>query len=195
MIIALAGRRIDALDAQTPHFPLKNTAKVQECISALFVEHEATALVCSAACGADLLALEAAGELGLRCRIVLPFDCDRFSKSSVTDRPGDWGDLFDRVSREVEAVGDLVVLHNLVEEEDAYAAVNKAILEEAIALARQDDGNDSHAKNNSSSLEERVLAVIVWDGAKPVKKQDLTAMFAQAARERGLRIAEIPTLY
>jgi hypothetical protein len=194
MIIALAGRRIDALDAQTPRFPLNNTTKVQKCISALFVEHKATALVCSGACGADLLALDAAGKLGLRRRIVLPFDCERFRKSSVTDRPGEWGDLFDRISREVKAAGDLVVLDNIGEEEEAYAAVNQAILDEAIALARQDDVNDSHAKNNSSSLKERVLAVIVWDGAKPVKKEDLTAMFAQAAQERGLRIAEIPTL-
>lgn len=193
MIIALAGRRIDALDAQTPRFPLKNIAKVQECISALFVEHKVTALVCSGACGADLLALDAAGELGLRRRIVLPFGSNRFRKSSVTDRPGEWGDLFDRISREVKAAGDLVVFDNIGEEEEAYTAVNQAILDEAIALARQDDGNDSHAKNNSSSLEERVLAVIVWDGAER-GKEDLTAMFAQVARERGLRIAEILTL-
>ena len=193
MIIALSGRRIDALDIQTSRFPLKNTAKVQECISTLLVERKATALVCSGACGADLLALDAAGKLGLRRRIVLPFNCDRFRKSSVTDRPGEWGDLFDRVSREVKAAGDLVDLH-LVKEENAYAAANKAILDEAIALARQDGNNGSETEDNSSDLKERVLVVVVWDGAER-DEGDLTAMFAQEARKQGLTIIAIPTLY
>lgn len=193
MIVALAGRRVDAPDAKTPRFPLENMEKVRERIKERLTECKATALVCSGACGADLLALDVAGELNLRRRIILPFDLKRFRKSSVTDRPGEWGDLFDKVSREVEAVGDFVVLQNIVEEDDAYDAVNKAILDEAIALARHDDGHGINGENNSSSLEEQVLAVIVWNGAAR-GKEDLTAMFAQAARERGLRIAEILTL-
>ena len=47
-------------------------------------------LVCSAACGADLIALQAAGRVSLRRRIVLPFEPSRFRDSSVVDRPGDW---------------------------------------------------------------------------------------------------------
>ncbi len=193
MIVALAGRRVDASDAQAPRFPLENTAKVRRHISALLTECKATVLVCSGACGADLLALDVAGKLGLRRRIVLPFERERFRETSVTDRPGDWGDLFDRVAREVEAAGDLVVLCNLIEEEDAYATTNKVILDEALALARHED-NGINGENNSSSVEERVLAVIVWDGPKPNERKDSTAMFAEEARKRGLKVTEIQTL-
>jgi hypothetical protein len=47
-----------------------------------FIERDATALVCSGACGADLLALDVAGALGLRRRLVLPFEPDRFHQNS-----------------------------------------------------------------------------------------------------------------
>jgi hypothetical protein len=67
-VIALAGRRIDAPDAETPRFPLAAVPFVREQLDALFADRGATALVCSAACGADLVALDAATELGLRCR-------------------------------------------------------------------------------------------------------------------------------
>jgi hypothetical protein len=40
-----------------------------------FHEQEASALVGSAACGADLLALEIAGELSLRRRVILAHAC------------------------------------------------------------------------------------------------------------------------
>lgn len=191
MIIALAGRRVDALDAQPPRFPLENTVQVQERISALLKERKATILVCSGACGADLLALNAAGELGLRRRIVLPFERERFRQTSVTDRPGDWGALFDKVSKEVEAVGDLIVLQNIVED-DAYAITNKAILDEALALTRQDGSQGSNTENPSSSLEARVLAVLVWDGVER-GEGDMTAAFAKEARTYGLKIADIHT--
>lgn len=192
MIIALAGRRIDAPDTQTSRFPMENTAKVQECISALFVKYKATALVCSGACGADLLALDTAGELGLRRRIVLPFEPNRFRETSVTDRPGEWGALFHRISKEVEVTGDLVVLRDVVGEDDAYAATNKVIIDEALALARQDGGEWSNAENTSSYPNERVLAVLVWDGVER-SEGDMTAAFEREARAHGLKIAEILT--
>lgn len=108
--IALAGRRIDAPDAETPRFPLANVPLVRDRLRAFFVERGAGTLVCSAACGADLVALEAAKSLGMRCRIVLPFDPARFRQTSVTDRPGDWGPTYDRLVETARREGDLVVL-------------------------------------------------------------------------------------
>ena len=70
-------------------------------------------VVSSAACGADLLALEQAGGLGLRRRVVIPFDRERFRAGSVVDRPGDWGGLYDSILDAVGAQGDLVVLRDL----------------------------------------------------------------------------------
>ena len=155
-VVALAGRRIDAPDTDPPRFPLKNVSIVRQRLAELLSKEPAAALVCSAACGADLIALEEAERLGLRRRIVLPFPPKRFRETSVTDRPGDWGPLFDRLIAVAEADGDLVVLDGAAGDDGAaYAAANKAIINEAEALAR--------AASNATPL--RLVAVIVWEGS------------------------------
>ncbi|NJM68851.1 MAG: hypothetical protein HC862_00775 [Scytonema sp. RU_4_4] len=191
IVVALAGRRIDAPNTQKPSFPLANTEKVRRCISELFTKHKVSILVCSAACGADLLALEVAGELGLRRRIVLPFERDRFREISVTDRPGNWGALFDLICSEVEAAGDLVILDTSDQDEAAFLAANQAIIDEAQSLASST--NDHITGENS--FEDKILAVIVWDG-KPRGQgaADMTAEFMQEGRRQGFPLAEILTL-
>src|SRR5450432_2011251 len=93
MIIALAGRRVDPVHAKQQRFPAasKNVEIVRERIRIILQTEGATVLVSSAACGADLLALSEAGALGLRRRVVLPYDRKEFRATSVTDRPGEWG--------------------------------------------------------------------------------------------------------
>lgn len=179
MIIALAGRRIDAVDATQVRFPLSRSATVRDRIRATLMNREASALVGSAACGADLLALDVATELGLRRRVVLPFSPQRFRETSVVDRPGDWGVLFDALIHNVTQSGDLAVLGDK-EGDDVYAAVNEAILDEAQKLSR-------------SSGESGVLAVIVWDGGSR-GAGDLTEAFAISARARGIEVAEVLTV-
>src|ERR1019366_7008755 len=117
MIIALAGRRVDSADAKESRFPLRNVGIVRTRARAALKEIGATALVSSAACGADLIALSEAGKLGLRRRVVLPFERSRFRDTSVTDRPGDWGPLYDQVLdavRSEEHTSELQSLTNLV---------------------------------------------------------------------------------
>src|SRR5512132_2440642 len=97
MIIAVAGRRIDAEGASPARFPLKNVALVRQRLEEVFSRETATAVVSSGACGADLVALTAAGARGMRRRMVLPFGRDEFRTSSVIDRPGDWGPVYDRL--------------------------------------------------------------------------------------------------
>ena len=109
-VVALAGRRIDLPDAQVPQFPLGNVQEVGRRIYEALCEMHAVALVCSAACGADLVALEQAKQLGLRRRVVLPFAPERFRETSVVDRPGDWGPLYDQQVAATAAAGDLLVL-------------------------------------------------------------------------------------
>src|SRR4051812_8410719 len=87
-VIALAGRHVDPDGTDAPRFPLENVPIVRSRIVDLLAKEHAVALVCSAACGADLIALEEAEQLGLRRRIVLPFSPERFRSTSVTDRPG-----------------------------------------------------------------------------------------------------------
>ena len=188
-VVALAGRRIDPPDARTARFPLANVPVVRERLAALFAEIQPRALVCSAACGADLLALEVGRTLGLRCRIVLPFDPQRFRASSVTDRPGNWGPVFDRMIAAVAAAGDLVVLDTADDGEQSYAEANEAILSEAQALA---EGRDLARSRAPGSRPRAVLAVLAWDGHSR-GDDDLTAIFAAAARRRGITLREVAT--
>jgi hypothetical protein len=155
-IIALAGRRIDALGTDPPRFPAKNVPMVRERIAAFFSSEHVEAIVCSAACGVDLIALEEAARLGLRRRIVLPFPPKRFRETSVTDRPGDWGPVFDRLVAEAEATADLVILERVAGDDDAaYAAANQVIIREAEALA----------KDTPDGILHRRVLLIVWEGA------------------------------
>lgn len=177
-VVALAGRRIDADSDEGPRFPSSAVPAVRERLRMLLELRGGTSLVCSAACGADLLALDVAGELGLRRRVILPSPPVVFGPGSVTDRPdpGFWGALFDRVLAEL-APGDLVVLAESGSAD--YAAANAAILDHAGRLARE-------------AGDAEILAVIVWEG-KPRDGEDLTAAFANAARSRGLDVAEVMT--
>jgi hypothetical protein len=175
-VLALAGRRIDAADAEVVRFPLDNAALVRRRLHALMAAHEPGALVCSAAAGSDLLALDAALELGVRMRIVLPFDRLRFRQASVIDRPGDFGRLFDRVLDAVEAAAELVVLEGAETLSASYRACSEAILEEAKRLAAPDPA----------------VAVVVWEG-RAGGTEDETAAFADAARSRGWTLLEVPT--
>ena len=72
-IIALAGRRIDTPGTNPPRFPLDSVPLVRARIAELLRVERAAAVVASAACGADLIALEEAERIGIRRRIVLPF--------------------------------------------------------------------------------------------------------------------------
>src|SRR6476646_7796432 len=60
---ALAGRRIDAADSEKSRFPLANVSLVRDRLRELFIKRGVDTLVCSAACGADLVALEVAEHL------------------------------------------------------------------------------------------------------------------------------------
>ena len=182
MIVALAGRRIDDVDADVERFPLRNLPAVRSRLLQLLIDQQVDTLVSAAACGADLLALDAATELGLRRRIVLPFPPPRFRESSVIDRPGPWGDMFDRIIREVEAADDLVILDSDEHPEAAYATNNRAILDEALALA---------ARENQPAAS--VLAVLVWDQTSR-GPSDMTEDFGREATARGLTVVEVSTL-
>jgi hypothetical protein len=84
---ALAGRRIDAADSKKSRFPLANVSLVRDRLRELFIKRGVDTLVCSAACGADLVALEVAEHLRVRCRIVLPLQLrDSERPPSAIDR-------------------------------------------------------------------------------------------------------------
>lgn len=168
-VAALAGRRIDAQDATVPRFPLRNVPLVRARLQRLFAREGVELIVCSAACGADLTALDVACAAGIRCRVVLPFEAKRFRGTSVVDRPGDWGELFDRLVARIESAGDLVVLGDEADAERAYLRANEVIVEQACLAAR----------------DRRRLAVVVWEGTAR-EGEDATEYFRRLASRAGM---------
>jgi hypothetical protein len=183
-IVAVAGRRIDAADAQVARFPLKNVSRVRGDLADVLQHHRASAVVSSAACGADLIALEEAERLGLRRRIILPFSPSEFRITSVTDRPGNWGVLYDRLVAITEQTGDLVVLDHPVAAVDggAYLTATMRIIQEAEMLAR--------LKQTERCT---LIAVTIWDGAvRP--GNDITNIFRICAMKAGFEDIVILTI-
>jgi len=177
-VIALAGRRTDPPDVPSPAFAVADVPIVAERLRALMQELDPVAMVVCAARGADLLALQIAGELQIRRRVVLPFEAERFRVTSVTDLPdGAWGALYDRVIGEVRATNDLVILQGGDDVTAAYAAANGAVLDEARVIA----GSDAPT-----------TAVIVWEGERRLG-EDLTRDFARAAVDRGFSVRIVQT--
>ena len=194
IIVAFAGRRIDATDAEPPRFPLTQVNVVQKKIEELFRRGNVNALISSAACGADLIALRMAQKLGIRYRIVLPFAPERFRITSVMDRPctqeWKWSVLFDQVVNIAQGKGELIVVETDEDRQAAYQAVNHEILNVTLQQAR--------IQADTITMEvlqkiHRVQAVIAWDGHAR-GTHDLTWHFAEEARSRGLAVKEILTL-
>jgi hypothetical protein len=178
MIIAVAGRRIDALDAATPRFPLDNVPLVEQRLAALFAEVAATMLIASAACGADLVALGVAGARRMRRHVVLPFARDVFRSTSVTDRPGNWGPQYDQVLDALEREREVTILTGQGQDAAGYLAANQAILRHALATSRE-----------SGSA---AMAALVWEGSSR-GDDDMTATFGEDARKAGLPVVSVPT--
>lgn len=173
-VIVESGRRIDAKDSGASRFPPGNVEKVRERIRAAFRQATPIALVCSAACGADLVALDVAGELAIERTVILPSPPEEFRLTSVIDRGGDWGGLFDRVLREVE-----YEVVPVPDGDEGYLQTNLHLFKRAEIVA---------ARHKSA-----INAMIVWDG-EARGKDDVTARFLQLAQSRGVRTLHVGTL-
>jgi len=181
-VVALVGRRIDPEPTLTPRFPFDQVNRVRIEIADQLRRSHAISLVSSAACGADLVALQTAQEMRLRTRIILPFSAARFRETSVVDRPRPefWGDMFDRVAGVARADGNLVELD--MEADDAYSAANAIIIDEARKLTDVKD-------HGPLSL----VALVVWEGASR-GADDNTYKFVKLARHSGFRVEQVLTL-
>lgn len=185
VIIAAAGRRIDASDASSPRFPLANQTIVAQQIRATLDRLKATTVVASAACGADLLALWVARELGVRRRIILPYRSEWFIEDSVLDRPGEWEQLYHELCDEASAAGDLLVLDEARGSDQAYRAASDAIAKETLRLAEQE---------NPANPIAATTCVIIWDGASR-GPEDLTAHLRERMLRMGAQVEDVPTLH
>jgi hypothetical protein len=178
----LAGRRIDLENEKPPRFPLQEVGRVRAELDKLFRSSKVEVLVSSAACGADLIALDVAGNIGIERHVILPYAPPIFRSTSVTDRPGNWGDLFDRIIQEVSSEGQLVVREFHPNDPSVYSTVNELIVDCAVSVSG----------NTKGSKRREILALLVWDGARR-DSADSTADFRLRAIRAGLPVLELRT--
>lgn len=165
-VAVLAGRRADAPDGSERRLPPESEGPVRAAIAELLGGWEVDLLIASAACGADILGLLAAEDLGVRTQIVLPFDVARFRAESVADRGSHWGEIYDRLVDAAAARGDLIVRPHL-DAPDPFAANNAEVIDLAFETGAT-----------------RRLAILVWDG-RPSGEADATADLAERAAAAG----------
>jgi len=180
VVAAVAGRRIDAPGGPR-RFPASNESLVRERLREVFAQHRVETIVSSAACGTDLIALEVAGDLGLRRVVVLPQAPAAFRATSAADRGESWGRRFDGVIAEVLAAGDLRILDPAQAGNAGYSAANELVLSTASDLAGRGNGRP------------RPFAIVVWNGESR-GEGDLTIAFRARARTRGFDVIEVSTL-
>jgi hypothetical protein len=143
--------------------------QVRREIEAAFRRLRLEGIVCSAACGADLLAIDTAQALAIAVHVVLPFAPDEFRATSVADRSGDWTQLYDAAVATARERGRLTILPGpFATESDAFSAATREI----VRRARELGGGDT-------------VAIAIWDG-RPRGAGDFTAEFLQCARDEGI---------
>lgn len=178
VVVALAGRRIDRETEGRPRFPLAEVPRVRQRLHEVFRRLQAKALVSSAACGADLLGLDVAGEDGIARHIVLPFVPEMFRERSVVDRPGPWGPLFDRIVDEVRSERHLTIAGMDPRNPTSFTVVNGLLIDKALTIAKS---------------KTRVWAVVVWDGFAR-DADDATQDFRTRAIRVGVPIEDVLTV-
>jgi hypothetical protein len=173
-VLIAAGRRVDATDAAVARFPLSRVAEVRRQVRRLLSRQKPVAVVCSAACGADLIVLDVAGSLHIERYVLLPSEPEEFRRTSVTDRPGDWGDLYDRALKTSK-----VEILKLPEGQEGYLETNLRLLDRGQDLARK----------YSVAPE----ALVIWD-KKSRGPDDVTGHFLEQAKLRKFPVTEIATV-
>jgi hypothetical protein len=148
-VVLFSGHMIDAPDRAQARFPPRLEPLVYNAVRDWLVECNGLIGFSSAACGGDLLFLEAIKELGGETHVVLPYQEDQFVADSVeTAATGGWGARFERMlatSRVVYASSSRP-LHGGV----AYEYANHLIHGLGLVRARE--------------LETDLVALAVWDG-------------------------------
>ncbi len=95
-VLVFTGNMIDGPGSRAPRFPAAIEVAVREAVVLQLTALKPTAVYGSAACGADILCLEAARALGCETHIVLPFPAAEFRRSSVDFAGGNWGERFEQ---------------------------------------------------------------------------------------------------
>ena len=149
-VAVFTGHMIDSPDRSSPRFPAPLETEVYQAIRDRLKTLDACLGYASAACGADILFLEAILELGGEAHIVLPYEREQFIKESVDIIPGShWVKRFHRVLE--QATETIVPSHQRLEDGNVvYEYANRLL--------------HGLAKMRAQQLETDLVPLAVWDG-------------------------------
>lgn len=176
----LAGRRIDPEHASVQRFPRDSVDTVSESIKGVFTECSVTTLICSAAAGADLLALRIALDFGISCRVIISSSTEAFRRDSVSDLGSEWDQMFSDVVQRI-GLENLICIPAGNDDASSFRQVNERLFQEALA-----------AKESQGAATE-ILCLAVWD-LRRKEGADFTAEFIDIAHRLGLQVLSIPTV-
>lgn len=163
-VVVFTGHMIDQPGRLSPRFPGALEARVAREIAQVLGKLEAGIGYSSAACGSDILFLEAMLKRQGEINIVLPFQWQEFRKTSVEIVPGgDWGARFEHLlSRATRVV--VACEHRSTGSPLAYEYGN--LLQDGLAVLR------------ARLLDTDLVPLVVWDG-RPGDGAGGTATFVE----------------
>ncbi len=149
-LVIFSGHMIDAPDRRVPRFPPEKEEEIRKLLEKQLEVMNAGIGFASAACGSDILFLEAMLARGGTIHIVLPWPADEFVKTSVDlDGKGTWNKRFEAVlarAASIRVLGQLYMPGSAIGFEYCNLAVN--------GLARV----------FARSLDLDITPLAVWDG-------------------------------
>jgi class 3 adenylate cyclase len=183
-VVLFAGHMVDRPDRTAPRFPPSLERAVQEAIRERLEKLDAGVGYASAACGSDLLFLEAILERGGEAHVVLPYDREQFREDSVeVISSADWGaryrSVLERATRVVPASEQRLegsslsceyanlLLHGL-------ASIHAAQLETELTPLTVWDGLPGDGPDGTASIVERwrkLRYVVEWINLTEIRQQ------------------------
>ncbi len=149
-VVVFAGHMIDQPGRPKPRFPNYLAPQVYQKIADALARLDARIGVASAACGSDILFLEAMLKREGEINVILPHLKEEFIKSSVSVVPGtDWGPRFEAVLEQATQV--IIASEN-------RASGNAMVYEYANLLL------DGLAILRAKMLDTELIPLVVWDG-------------------------------
>jgi class 3 adenylate cyclase/tetratricopeptide (TPR) repeat protein len=149
-VVVFAGHMIDQPGRPRRRFPGYLAEQVSQKIAETLDRLDAKIGFASAACGSDILFLEAMLEREGEINIILPYKIEEFIKTSVTISPGaDWGSRFEAVLARATRV--IIASEN-------RASGNAMVYEYANLLL------DGLAMLRAKMLDTELIPLVVWDG-------------------------------
>jgi class 3 adenylate cyclase len=149
-VLMYTGHMIDHAARATPRFPIELEGAMASAVREKLSVLRPLAAYGSAACGSDILCLEAMREAGGETHIVLPFPAQEFHRISVDFAPGGWSERFERAL----AAADSVTVTS-----DHRARGSSATFEYANLVLT------GMARLRSQALQTQLLGLAIWDGS------------------------------